>query len=88
MYEGHRDGDGIGAIWSAVGRGGGSENRLRSPVIYGEPSADSDVAAAPPLTPGRTYTVTVVRKDERGGGDGFFNTRNRYVGVRTFVATR
>jgi hypothetical protein len=85
VYEGDRDGNGFGAIWSAS-VGGGYENRLRSPVTYGVPPAQSEVAAAPPLELGRTYTVTVFRKDERGSGEGFFNTRHRYVGLRTFIA--
>lgn len=87
VYEGAKDGDGLGAIWSAVGIGG-YENRLNSPVVYGVPPANSDVASAAPLEAGRTYTVSVFRKDERGGGEGFSNTRHRYVGTRTFVATK
>ncbi len=85
VYEGARDGDGIGTIWYATGAGG-YENRLDSPVIYGVPPAGSDVAAGPPLQAGKTYTVSITRKDERGDGDGFTNTRQRYVGSYTFVA--
>jgi hypothetical protein len=86
VYEGEQDGDGLGVIWSATGSGG-YENRLQSPVIFGVPPENSEVAGAPPLEPGRTYTVTVFRKDERGSGEGFSNTRHRYVGVLTFVAS-
>lgn len=85
VYEGEKDGNGFGVIWSAAGSGG-YENLLQSPVTYGVPPANSEVLGAPPLVAGRTYTVTVTRKDERGSGEGFFNTRHRYVGVRTFVA--
>ncbi len=85
VYRGEKDGDGVGAIWFASG-GGGYENRLSPPVAYGVPPAGSEVASAPPLEAGTTYTVVVVRADERGGGDGFFNTRRRYAGMRTFVA--
>lgn len=34
-------------------------------------------------------SVTATRhrvRESRGSGDGFFNTRNRHVGVRAFVA--
>ena len=86
VYEGDKDGDGFGVIWYATGTGG-YENRLHSPVTYGIPPANSEVAAGPPLQSGKTYTVSINRKDERGGGDGFTNTRRRYVGTRTFVAT-
>lgn len=85
VYPGDKDLDGLGSIWYASGAGG-YENRLHSPVVYGVPPANSEVAAAPPLEAGRTYTVSIVRKDERGTGEGFFNTRHRYVGVKTFVA--
>lgn len=85
VYEGDKDGDGIGVIWYAVGSGG-YENLLHSPVTYGVPPANADVAAAPPLRAGKTYTVSVTRKDEQGSGDGFSNTRQRYVGTHTFVA--
>ncbi len=85
VYRGDRDGDGIGALWTARGPGG-YENNLRAPVTYGVPPPDSEVAGAPPLEAGQTYTAVVVRKDPKGSGDGFFNTRHRYVGRRTFVA--
>ena len=86
VYEGAKDGDGIGALWYATGSGG-YENLLHSPVIYGVPPSNSEVAAGPPLLSGKTYTVSIVRKDEKGSGDGFTNTRRRYVGTLTFVAT-
>ncbi len=85
VYEGDKDGDGVGVIWYATATGG-YENRLMSPVTYGVPPHNSEVAAAPPLVAGKTYTVSITRKDEKGGGDGFTNTRQRYVGTRTFVA--
>lgn len=85
VYEGSEDRDGLGVLWT-VGGPGGYENRLNSPVTYGVPPTGSEYAGAAALVAGRTYTVTVTRKDEKGGGDGFSNTRNRYVGVRTFVA--
>ena len=59
---------------------------LHSPVTYGVPPANSEVAAGPQLQSGKTYTVSIVRKDEKGSGDGFTNTRQRYVGTHTFVA--
>ncbi len=86
LYEGSKDGDGIGAIWTARG-GAGYENNLRSPVTYGVPPAGSEMRDAPPLIAGRTYTVTVFRKDPKGEGEGFFNTRRRYIGSKTFVAS-
>jgi hypothetical protein len=42
---------------------------------------------APPLEPDKTYTVSIFRKDPRGGGDGFTETGHRYVGTKTFVAS-
>jgi hypothetical protein len=85
VFEGADDKGGIGALWTLSGEGG-YENRLLSPVIYGVPPPGSQFVSAPPLTAGRTYTVVVTRADEKGGGDGFLNTRQRYAGVRTFVA--
>ena len=85
VYEGTEDGNGFGVIWSARGTGGYANN-LMSPVTYGLPPPGSDVREAPPLERGKTYTVTVFRKDPKGGGDGFTNTRHRYVGKKTFVA--
>jgi hypothetical protein len=54
-------------------------------VRYGVPPEGSDGASAEPLKPGQVYTVTVQRRDPKGGGDGFFNTRHRYDGRATFV---
>jgi hypothetical protein len=85
VYEGDRDGDGFGVIWYATGAGG-YENLLHSPVTYGVPPPNSEVAAGPPLQSGKTYTVSITRKDEKGSGDGFTNTRQRYIGTHTFVA--
>lgn len=76
LYEGSEDKDGLGVFWQANG-GDGYENNLTSPVNY----------AGSALTVGNTYTVTVERKDPLGSGDGFFNTRRKYVGEMTFVAT-
>lgn len=86
MYEGTKDGDGFGVIWTARG-GGDYDNLLRSPVTYGVPPVGSEMRGAPPLESGKTYTVTVVRKDPKGGGDGFTNTRHRYIGMKTFTAS-
>lgn len=86
VYEGSEDGDGFGVIWYARGPGG-FENNLRSPVTYGIPPEGSEGREAPPLEPGQTYTIAIFRKDPKGGGDGFFNTRRRYDGLKTFVAT-
>jgi hypothetical protein len=85
VYEGTEDGNGFGVIWYARGSGG-YENNLRSPVTYGVPPPGSEVRAAPPLERGKTYTASVFRKDPKGRGDGFTNTRHRYVGSKTFVA--
>lgn len=86
VYEGAEDGDGFGVIWHATGPGG-FENNLRSPVIYGIPPEGSAGQGSPSLEPGKTYTITIVRKDPKGDGDGFLNTRHRYEGVITFVAS-
>jgi len=85
VYEGDQDGDGFGVIWFAAGSGG-YQNLLHSPVTFGVPPPNSEVAAGPPLESGKTYTVTITRKDEKGSGDGFMNTRQRYVGKKTFIA--
>ena len=85
VYAGEKDGDGFGSIWYAAGSGG-YLNLLHSPVTYGVPPANAEVAAAPPLEAGKTYTVSILRKDEKGSGEGFSNTRHRYVGTHTFVA--
>ncbi len=86
VYEGSEDGDGFGVLWSARGPGG-FENNLRSPVVYGIPPAGFDGQEAAPLEPGKTYTITVFRRDPKGSGDGFQNTSHRYDGILTFVAT-
>ena len=85
VYEGAEDGDSFGVIWYASG-GGGYDNNLQSPVTYGVPPAGSEGRGAPDLEAGKTYTVTVTRKDPKGSGDGFQNTRHRYHGKQTFVA--
>ena len=60
---------------------------VHSPVTYGVPPSNAEVAGAPPLGAGKTYTVSILRKDEKGSGEGFSNSRHRYVGTHTFVAT-
>ena len=87
VYEGDEDRNGFDVLWSARGPGPGFENYLRSPVTYGIPPEGSEGQQAPPLEPGKTYTISIFRKDLKGRGDGFSNTRHRYVGVKTFVAT-
>lgn len=85
VYEGPDDGNGFGVLWSAS-VGSSYANNLRSPVTYGIPPPGSEVREAPPLEQGKTYTVTVFRKDPNGSGEGFFNTHHRYIGKKTFVA--
>jgi hypothetical protein len=85
VYEGAEDGDGFGVIWTAK-MGGGFENSLQSPVTYGIPPSGSEVREGPPLEAGKTYTVTIFRKDPKGKGDSFLSTHHRYVGTKTFVA--
>ena len=60
-------------------------NLLHSPVTYGVPPSNAEVAA-PPLEAGTTYTVSMLRKDEKGSGEGFTKNRDRYVGTHTFEA--
>jgi hypothetical protein len=87
VYEGTEDGDGFGVLWTAK-MGGGYENSLLSPVTYGVAPEGADLAPAPPLEEGKGYTITVTRKDPKGEGEGFSNTRHRYVGKLTFVASQ
>ena len=63
-------------------------NRISSPVRYASAPAGSttDVVAGS-LVPGETYSVEVTQNDPKGSGDGFTNTRNRYLGVTTFKFT-
>jgi hypothetical protein len=86
VYEGSENGDGFGVLWNARGPGG-FENNLRSPVVYGIPPEGSEGREAAPLEAGQTYTIVIFRKDPLGKGDGFQNTRHRYEGMLTFVAT-
>lgn len=83
VYAGSQDGDGLGVLWNT--RSTDYENQLSSPVTYGVPPSGSEGRSAPPLEPGQTYTVTVTRKDPKGSGDGFTNTRHRYIGKKTFI---
>lgn len=86
VYEGSENLDGFDVLWSAH-MGGSYENTLQSPVTYGLPPAgSSEIREVPPLEEGKTYTIVVFRKDPKGSGDGFFNTRHRYEGQVTFVA--
>jgi len=74
LYEGNKAGDGsMGEIWN-IGRNTGYSNKLKSPM-----RVDTT------LEMGKTYTVYVQRKDTKGSGDGFTNTRKRYVGTKTFI---
>jgi hypothetical protein len=86
VYEGSEDGNGFGVTWTVRG-GGDFANNLRSPVTYGVPPPGSEMREAPPLEPGKTYTVSIYRKDPKGGGDGFTETGHRYVSTKTFVAS-
>ncbi len=86
VYEGSQDGNGFGNIWTAIG-GSEFENNLQSPLTYGISPQGSQGQEAPPLEPGKTYTISIFRKDPQGKGDGFTNTRHRYVGLKTFIAT-
>jgi hypothetical protein len=82
VYPGAEDGDGLNVLWQA--RSPEYANQLNSPVTYGVAPAGTNGRNASPLEPG-TYTVTVQRKDPLGSGDGFTNTRHRYVGKQTFT---
>lgn len=75
IYKGIKAGDGsIGEIWNK-GRNTGYQNKLNSPVISNAT-----------LESGETYTIAIQRKDIKGKGNGFSNTRHRYVGTKTFMA--
>lgn len=76
----------MGAIWRVRGPGG-FENNRQPPVTDALLPQGSSDRQAPPLEAGKTYTVVVLRKDPLGDADGFFNTRHRYAGGETFVAT-
>lgn len=74
IYEGNKAGNGsIGEIWNN-GRHTEYSNKLNSPVKVNTT-----------LKMGGTYTVYVQRKDSKGSGGGFSNTRKRYIGTKTFV---
>lgn len=87
VYRGAQAGDGYGPmlVWSVASPTAG--NTISTPVTVGvtPPGATVDVALAAPLTAGETYTVEVTRADVKGSGDGFTNTRHRYVGTAPFV---
>jgi hypothetical protein len=85
VYRGSTAGDGYGddLMWSIAAE---TVNGLSSGVTYGSsPTASTTDFAAKPLLPGETYTAEVTRRDPRGSGEGFTNTRNRYVGTATFT---
>jgi len=75
LYEGSEDKDGLDVFWR-LSADDGYENTVDSPVTY----------SGPTLLAGQTYTFTAERKDPLGSGDGFLNTRHKYVGKKTFVA--
>jgi hypothetical protein len=86
VYRGATAGDGYTAslVWSVAATG---KNTLTSPVTYGTVPPGGSIDVAPqPLVLGETYTVQVTREDPKGTGDGFTNTRHRYVGTKTFTA--
>ena len=86
VYRGDRALDTFGPdlLWELQAEDG--RNGISGPVAYGTapPGTDAPRTAAE-LVVGETYTVWVRRYDEAGGGDGFTNTRNTYVGSATFT---
>ncbi len=76
IYEGAEDKDGFDVYWETR-NGDAYENDLVSPVTL----------SGAALIAGQTYTVTVERKDPLGTGEGFLNTRRKYVGKLSFVAS-
>lgn len=86
VYRGTVVGDGYGEslMWSIAANG---SNSLVSAVSYGDasPTGGTTDVAAKPLVRGERYTVEVTRRDPKGSGDGFTNTKNRYVGTATFT---
>lgn len=86
VYRGSVAGDGYGTslVWSIAAS---SQNSLTSTVTYGiTPPAGTIDVPAQPLLIGESYTVEVTRADPKGSGDGFTNTRHKYVGTKTFTA--
>ncbi len=86
VYRGATAGDGYSPnlMWSIAAT---SANSLKTGVIYGTttPVGGQTDAPAKPLVPGEVYTVQVTRSDPKGGGDGFTNTKNQYIGTASFV---
>ncbi len=86
VYRGSAAGDGYttSLMWSITAS---SMNSLLSGVSYGAvaPGGGTTDVAARPLVTGERYTVQVTRQDPKGSGDGFTNTRNRYVGTLAFT---
>jgi hypothetical protein len=72
-------------VWRLIADG--NANIIRSPITYGIATTGSTANRGPvALVPGETYLVEIRREDPKGSGDGFTNTRNRYVGTKSFVA--
>jgi len=86
VYRGATAGDGYtpGLVWSIAAT---SANSLTSGVIYGtaSPTGGQTDVPAKALVPGETYTVQVTRRDPKGSGDGFTNTKNSYIGTASFI---
>jgi len=86
IYEGNDDGsDGYaGLVWSATYSE--YENGISSPFEIGSSQTSVEETGEAVFEAGELYTITVRRKDPKGSGDGFSNTRNNYIGRKTFVA--
>lgn len=86
IYEGSYDGtDGYsGVVWSATYTE--YANGISSPYILDTVQEGVEVTGEPDFQAGQMYTITVRRKDPKGSGDGFTNTRNNYIASQTFVA--
>jgi hypothetical protein len=85
VYRGSAAGDGYTdqLMWSVAAT---SQNSLRSGIAYGvSPTGGTTDVSAKSLVPGEVYTAQVTRQDPKGSGDGFTNTKNRYVGTATFT---
>lgn len=84
VFRGTMAGDGsysADLVWDVAASGNG----IASPLRYGVAPAGAQASAPAALVAGQPYTVWVSRDDPAGSGDGFTNTRNRYVGTATFV---
>ena len=86
VFRGATAGDGsysADLVWDVAAAAPG--NTIASPLRYGVAPAGTQASAPEVLVAGQPYTVWVFRDDPAGSGDGFTNTRNRYVGTATFV---